>query len=541
MLKLSSAFVVFHFCFLGLALAQPTQITVTHSGADSVLKSRYNPSRYQAGTVIDKIASIGLDASQRISADSLSSYLNKLVSFYNRNSGSDTVSSTTGIGAARRWIYSKFQEFGVQSGGRLLSSYLQFNQTICSVASHRDIFAVLPGRDTSNHSLLVVEGHMDSRCERSCDITCKAHGADDNGSGTVLVMELARVLSKYTFNQDMREVAPHYAGGVPRTWEKYYSTIRLAMDDATPLERWAWNRALEIGGRVVDLRLEGKPVSPWLRALRWLAEILVFRNVKISLGLNRVHTMISSAAPVSPELLRWYVIIGLEIIEGYGQTESGAIVTAYQPHTRKLGTVGKPLHGNEIKISPEGEILIRGPGVFMGYLNNPEKSAETVDAEGWLHTGDVGHLDEDGYVVITDRMKDIIITAGGKNITPSEMENELKFSPYIADAIVIGDRRKYLSALIMIDHENVVKYAQDHSVPFSSFASLTQAAPVVDLIAGEVEAVNRKFNQVEQVKKFRLISVQLTGEDEEMTPTMKLKRKLVSEKYRDLIESMYTD
>ncbi|HAO99445.1 MAG TPA: hypothetical protein DCQ83_05320, partial [Fibrobacteres bacterium] len=188
---------------VGIAAAQPAQITVTNVAADSVLKGLYNRSRYQASTAIDKVSDIAPDMFQQVSADSLSSYLNKLVTFYNRNSGSDTVSTTTGIGAARRWVYSKFQEFSAQSGNRLLPSYLQFNQTICSVARHRDIFAVLPGRDTSNHSILIVEGHMDSRCENNCDITCKAHGADDNGSGTVLTMELARVLSKYTFNQTL--------------------------------------------------------------------------------------------------------------------------------------------------------------------------------------------------------------------------------------------------------------------------------------------------------------------------------------------------
>ena len=348
------------------------------------------------------------------------------------------------------------------------------------------------------------------------------------------------VESAHTFNQDLREVAPHYIAGVPRTWEKFYSSIRLALDDATPLERWAFERAMQVGGRVVDLRSAGKPVPAWLLALRWLAEVAVFRNVKTSLGLQRARTLISAAAPISAELLRWYVVMGLEIVEGYGQTESGAIVTLYAPHERRLGTVGKPMFGNEIRISGEGEILIRGPGVFMGYLNQPEKTAQTIDAEGWLHSGDVGHIDEDGYVVITDRMKDIIITAGGKNVTPSEIENQLKFSPYIADAIVIGDRRKYLTALIMIDHENVVKYAQDHSVPFTNFASLTQAAEVIDLIGREVNDANNRFNHVEQIKKFRLIGVQLTAEDEEMTPTMKLKRKLVSEKYADLIASMYS-
>jgi long-chain acyl-CoA synthetase len=185
------------------------------------------------------------------------------------------------------------------------------------------------------------------------------------------------------------------------------------------------------------------------------------------------------------------------------------------------------------------ELLIRGPNVFMGYLNQPEKTAETVDAQGWLHTGDVGSVDADGYFRITDRMKDIIITAGGKNITPSEWENELKFSPYVTDAVVIGDRRAYLTVIIMIDLENVEKFAQDQDVPFSNYASLTRAAEVQALIQAEIEKVNRKFARVEQIKQFRLLDTQLTAEDDELTPTMKLKRKFVEQKYKNMIEEMY--
>jgi long-chain acyl-CoA synthetase len=175
----------------------------------------------------------------------------------------------------------------------------------------------------------------------------------------------------------------------------------------------------------------------------------------------------------------------------------------------------------------------------MGYLNQPGKTAETIDADGWLHTGDVGTVDDEGFFRITDRMKDIIITAGGKNITPSEWENELKFSPYVTDAVVIGDKRAYLTALIMIDHENVEKFAQDHDVPFGNYASLTRAKEVQQLIQGEIDKVNAKFARVEQIKAFRLIDTQLTAEDEELTPTMKLKRSFVQRKYAPLIESMY--
>jgi long-chain acyl-CoA synthetase len=209
-------------------------------------------------------------------------------------------------------------------------------------------------------------------------------------------------------------------------------------------------------------------------------------------------------------------------------------------HRIKLGSIGTACPYNEVMVDPNTqELLIRGPNVFMGYLNQPKKTAETVDAQGWLHTGDVGSVDADGYFRITDRMKDIIITAGGKNITPSEWENELKFSPYVTDAVVIGDRRAYLTVIIMIDLENVEKFAQDQDVPFSNYASLTRAAEVQALIQAEIEKVNRKFARVEQIKQFRLLDTQLTAEDDELTPTMKLKRKFVEQKYKNMIEEMY--
>ncbi len=204
----------------------------------------------------------------------------------------------------------------------------------------------------------------------------------------------------------------------------------------------------------------------------------------------------------------------------------------------RLGTIGRPMPNMQVKLSPQNEILLRGPHVFMGYLNNPAKTAETV-VDGWLHTGDVGAEDNQGWFRITDRMKDIIITAGGKNITPSEIENQLKFSPYITDAVVIGDRRAYLTALVMIDQDNVERYAQDHGIPFSNYASLTRAEAVQQLIAAEIDRVNREFARVEQVKAFRLIDRQLTPEDEELTPTMKLKRQFVQKKFAELIDSMY--
>jgi long-chain acyl-CoA synthetase len=224
----------------------------------------------------------------------------------------------------------------------------------------------------------------------------------------------------------------------------------------------------------------------------------------------------------------------------YGQTENCGLATAMPAHRTKLGTVGVARPDTEVKLSPAGEILLKGPHVFLGYYKNPQKTAETI-VDGWLHTGDVGVIDEEGFVRITDRMKDIIITAGGKNVTPSEIENQLKFSPYISDAVVIGDQRRFLSCLVMIDHETVAQFAQERNVPFTNFASLCRAREVQDLVWSEIERVNKQLARVETIKKFRLIEQILTAEDEELTPTMKLKRTFVSAKYKDVIDSMYSE
>ena len=219
-------------------------------------------------------------------------------------------------------------------------------------------------------------------------------------------------------------------------------------------------------------------------------------------------------------------------------TESSGVISVNSMERDRTGTVGPIVPGGEVRIAPDGEIQYRGPNVFKGYWNKPDKTAEAVTEDGWLKTGDVGRV-EDGFLTITGRVKDIIITAGGKNITPAEIENRLKFSPYIADAVVIGDKRKFLTCLVMIDQENVEKFAQDNKVPFNDFRSLCAAQEVRDLIAGVVEETNREFARVEQIKDFRLIDVLLTAEDDELTATMKLKRSFVEQKHKRLIDEMY--
>lgn len=342
-----------------------------------------------------------------------------------------------------------------------------------------------------------------------------------------------------TIAENIREIAPTVFLGVPRVWEKFYSAVSIRMKEATALEQWAYKLALGVGFKVSERRLAGQSIGPVLGFTNWLLGKLVLDNVRKVIGVHRMRLALTGAAPISPELIKWYRALGLDMYEGYGMTESTAGGTINLPGAMKIGTVGRAAPYCEIRLSEQGEILIRGENVFLGYLNQPEKTAETIDKDGWLHTGDVGVIDADGFVKITDRMKDIIITAGGKNITPSELENELKFSPYITDAVVIGDRRAFLTVLIMIDHENVEKYAQDLSVPFSNFTSLCRTREVQDLIQTEIDRVNSKFARVEQIKTFRLIEHKLTAEDEELTPTMKLKRKFVNEKYKELIDGMY--
>ena len=349
-------------------------------------------------------------------------------------------------------------------------------------------------------------------------------------------INLVESLETTVENQQQVEPTTHFA--VPRVWEKQYSTVTIMLKEGTALGRMVYNKCLALGRRVTEHRLRNESIPFSLRIPWFFANRYVFRNIRQLLGINRARWLTTGAAPIAPELIAWYWSMGVPMYEAYGQTECTGLATANVPGHCRFGSIGKPIDGVQIRISDEGEILIRGPGVISGYLNKPDKTADTI-RDGWLHTGDVGRIDEDGYVYIHDRLKDIIITAGGKNITPSEIENQLKFSPYISDAVVVGDKRPYLTCLVMIDQENVTKYAQDLDVPFTNYTSLCHTQEVKDLVGTEIERVNANFARVETIKQFRLIDQLLDPEDEELTPTMKLKRKVVNEKYIDLIESMY--
>ena len=344
--------------------------------------------------------------------------------------------------------------------------------------------------------------------------------------------------SPETVPDNLREVSPTFFFAVPRIWEKFYSVINLGVQNATWFKQQSYKQAIKIGKKAARKRLDHQRLPFFLWALNQLASIIVFRKIKKLLGIDRARFALSGAAPISPDVLEYFHALGVNIRESYGMTESSALVTMHRDQNIRLGTCGEPLPGIEVKIAEDGEILVSGDNVFQGYFKDEENTRRTL-VHGWLHTGDLGELSDDGLLRITGRKKDLIITSGGKNISPQYIENLLKFSPYIVDAVVIGDGRKYLIAIIIVDEDNVIQYAQDNRVPFTTYASLTKTKEIRTLIGDEVEKVNSKLSRVEWIKKFTITDKILDQEDEELTPTMKVKRKKVSEAYKDIIESMY--
>lgn len=341
-----------------------------------------------------------------------------------------------------------------------------------------------------------------------------------------------------TAPQNIREISPTVFFAVPRLWEKFHSRATIAARDGTALERLALRMSFAAANRVVELRSAGSRVPLWLLLVWRLVDRTVLHRTRKLIGMERARFVTTGAAPIAPELVRWYLALGLDMMQAYGMTETAGVASLPPPGAHRHDTVGMALPGTELRLSEAGEILVRGPHVFGGYWRDPARTAEVL-ADDWLHTGDIGAIDEDGFLRVVDRLKDIIITSGGKNVAPSEIENELKFSHYIADAVVIGDARPYLTAVVMIDYENIARYAQDHAIPFTDYASLCAHESIQALVATEVEAVNARFARVEQIKAFRVIDVQLTTEDEEFTPTLKLKRNVVARRHKALIDDMY--
>ncbi len=341
-----------------------------------------------------------------------------------------------------------------------------------------------------------------------------------------------------TLQEDLSEISPTAFLNVPRIWEKMHSNVMIKVQDSIFFKRWIFSAMFPIGMKVSGFKLKKRPIPLHWKALYGMAYLLLFRPLRNHLGLLDARIFVSGAAPLSPDLMRFYHAIGVPVRECYGMTEMSGISFVPRDGEIKIGGVGKPIPGVEIKLAEDGEILQRGDSVFAGYYGAPEATRDVV-IDGWLHTGDVGELDDDGHLKITDRKKDIIITAGGKNIAPSELENSLKFSPYIKEAIVIGDRRKYVSCLIQIELENVAYWAQNNRIAYTNYKSLATHPEVRKLIQAEVGKTNSNFAQVEKIKKFVILDKELDQDDEELTATMKVKRANIEKKFKDLIESMY--
>ena len=340
-----------------------------------------------------------------------------------------------------------------------------------------------------------------------------------------------------TVQSDLAEVQPSVFPAVPRILERMHAGALVKMKDASKLKQLLFSLASKLGDITARRRLEDGEDDFIAKITNFFAQLLGFRALRKKLGLLNVDNALSGAAPISPEILRFFMSLGVPIYEGYGMTENSAIATGNRPGKVKLGTVGVPQPGVEIKLAEDGEILIKHPGVFKGYFKNEEATSEVIDDEGWLYTGDVGQYDGQ-FLKIIDRKKDIIITSGGKNVSPSEIENNIKTSPFIREAIVIGDDRKFLSALIGIEFDIVSNWALRKNIPHTTYRNLSENENVKELIWKEIIKANEKTSSL-SIREFRMITKELDHEDGDMTATQKVKRNVMMEKFSDLIEDMY--
>jgi long-chain acyl-CoA synthetase len=336
---------------------------------------------------------------------------------------------------------------------------------------------------------------------------------------------------------NLGEVKPEYFPSVPRIFEKIYTAATGKAEQAGGLQKRIFWWAIGVGRKVRELERQGRKPGFLLQRQSDLADRLVLANIRNLFG-GRIIQAVTGAAPINPDILRFFDAAGVLVLEGWGMTETSTAATISRPEAFKFGTIGKPFEGCEVKVAEDGEILVRGPNVFRGYYKNDEATKETL-VDGWLHTGDIGEIDEDGYIKITGRKKDIIITAGGKNITPANLEGEIKQSQWVSQCVVIGDRRPYLVALVTLDAEEVQKLAAEDGVAKDPSAWPTDER-LRKLIQDHVDEVNERYARVEQVKKFEILPQDFSQEGGELTPTMKVKRAVVAKKYEPQIEKLYS-
>ncbi|HEX5592807.1 MAG TPA: long-chain fatty acid--CoA ligase [Solirubrobacterales bacterium] len=335
---------------------------------------------------------------------------------------------------------------------------------------------------------------------------------------------------------NLAEVKPTYFPSVPRIFEKIYTAATSAIEKEGGLKKRVFDWSIKTGAKMREAERSGRKPGFLLQRSYDFADKQVLSKIRNLFG-GRIRLAVSGAAPINPEILRFFDAAGVLVLEGWGMTETSTAATISTPEDFKVGTIGKPFPGCEVKIADDGEILVKGPNVFQGYHKNPEATAETI-VDGWLHTGDIGEIEPDGFIKITGRKKDIIITAGGKNITPANLEAEIKQHPLVSQCVVVGDRRPYLVALVTLDPEEAVKYAQEHDLPEDP-AQLAENPDVKAAIEAHVEKINQNFARVEQVKKIAILPHDLSQESGELTPTLKVKRAVVAQKHEDAIEQLY--
>ena len=372
-----------------------------------------------------------------------------------------------------------------------------------------------------------------------CHVTERAFTVWFNASAGVQV-NFAESIA--TVQPNLREVQPTILFGVPRIWERVLASVTIGLRNASLFKRLNAKLWLGVADRIgAALVRTGGRHTLTTRLLYAVGWVFFYRALRERIGMRRVRHAVSGAAPIAPEVLRFFMGIGVPMHEAYGMTENSAIATANRPGRVRLGTVGEPHPGTEIRIDEQtGEIQTRHAGVFSGYFRDPQATAAVLTPDGWLHTGDIGEWVEGTHIRITDRAKDILITAGGKNVAPSEIENALKTSPYIKEAIVIGDRRPYIVALIGIELETVGDWATRKRIPYTTYRDLSEKPEVIALVQGIVDEVNERFARVEQIKKFRLLPKELDHEDGELTATQKVKRSAIAKLFAELVEDMYS-
>lgn len=342
-----------------------------------------------------------------------------------------------------------------------------------------------------------------------------------------------------TVVSDLQEIQPTYFPAPPRIWEKMAAGAQIRMAHASPLKKLMYAVFLKAGMWNADRILERGSRGVAGEVVHRIGWLLVYRSLQKKMGMSKCLQAVSGSAPIAPEVLKFFMALGVPIVEGWGMTETTAMGTINQLDRIKLGTIGEPLAGCDLRIADDGEILARHPGVFMGYFKDPAATSEAIDADGWLRTGDVGEWD-DNHIRIIDRKKDIIITAGGKNISPSEIENRLKVSPFIKEAMVIGDRRKFISALVGIEFDVAANWAQRKGITFTTYRDLSEKPELVELIGKQIKETNAEFARVEQIKEFRLLPKELDHDQGELTATQKIKRRVLEEQFSEIIEEMYS-